>query len=90
MSGVLSPRRRLYEPEAAGFRPLDVLKYASPHTAGQAGENPCLSRHSPFLRATADAALLIDPDFIIWPSFMTGSLPANPVHQDGVEGSYIK
>jgi hypothetical protein len=20
---------------------LDVLKYASPHTAGQAGENPC-------------------------------------------------
>ena len=22
MSGVLSPRRRLYEPEAAGFRPL--------------------------------------------------------------------
>jgi hypothetical protein len=27
----------------------DVLKYASV-------ENPCLSRHSPFLRATADAA----------------------------------
>ena len=34
----------------------DVLKYASPYTAGQAVENPCLSRHSPFLRATADAA----------------------------------
>jgi hypothetical protein len=39
----------------------DVLKYASPQTAGQAGENPC-------------AALLIDPDFIIWPSFLNWKL----------------
>jgi hypothetical protein len=31
-------------------------KVRLPATAGQAGENPCLSRHSPFLRATADAA----------------------------------
>jgi hypothetical protein len=59
MSGVLSPRRRLYEPEAAGFRPQRT-KVRLPATAGQAGENPCLSRHSPFLRATADAALLIE------------------------------
>jgi hypothetical protein len=64
MSGVLSLRRRLYEPEAAGFRPpvppifggATDYKYASPLTAGQAGENPCLSRHSSFLRATVDAA----------------------------------
>jgi len=34
MSGVLSPRRRLYEPEAPRVSALDVLKYAS-------GENPC-------------------------------------------------
>jgi len=41
----------------------DVLKYASPLTAGQAGENPCLSRHSPFLRATADAGLRLRQGF---------------------------
>ncbi len=40
MSGVLSPRRRLYEPEAAGFRPRRT-KVRLPATAGQAGENPC-------------------------------------------------
>jgi hypothetical protein len=60
MSGVLSPRRRLYEPEAAGFRPQRT-KVRLPATAGHAGENPC-------------AALLIDPDFIIWPSFMNWKL----------------
>ena len=48
--GVLSPRRRLYEPEAAGFR----LR----RTGVRLTANPCLSRHSPFLRATADAALI--------------------------------
>jgi hypothetical protein len=37
----------------------DVLKYAS-------DENPCLSRHSPFLRATADAALLIEKITHFW------------------------
>ncbi len=58
MSGVLSPRRRLYppacrpygleaEPEAAGFRPRRT-KVRLPATAGHATENPCLSRHSPF------------------------------------------
>ena len=35
-------------PAACKEAALDVLPYASPQTAGQAGENPCLSRHSPF------------------------------------------
>ncbi len=38
-------------------------KVRLPATAGQAGKNPCLSRHSPFLRATADAALRLRQGF---------------------------
>ncbi len=41
----------------------DVLQVRLPLTAEQAGENPCLSRHSPFLRATADAALRLRQGF---------------------------
>jgi hypothetical protein len=48
INGYFSDERR--SPRVSA---LDVLKYAS-------GENPCLSRHSPFLRATADAAVLIE------------------------------
>jgi hypothetical protein len=59
--GVLSPRRRLYEPEAAGFR----LRRTGVrlHVPRAGSENPCLSRHSPFLRATADAALRLRQGF---------------------------
>ena len=37
MNGVL----RGVAPSACKKAALDVLKYASPQTAGQAGENPC-------------------------------------------------
>ena len=51
INGYFSDERR--SPRVSA---LDVLKYASV-------ENPCLSRHSPFLRATADAALRLRQGF---------------------------
>jgi hypothetical protein len=87
--GVLSPRRRLYppacrpygleaEPEAAGFRPrrnkvsLGRKTMLVPPYPFSKGDGGCGLTSSPRLRRTPAHRKNI--------SYMTGSLPANPVH----------